>query len=93
VILSCVVFRAIAPGGLARAPVRYRTTKPSSDEASLRKRWSLRILREKEMTSHAPTDGSPGRPAAFSDESTQFGPTIKLQYNCRCGKSLEWWPA
>ena len=49
-------------------PVRYRTTNWSSYTASLRKRGSLLIWLDKEMTWLARHGGSsPGRPAVFSD--------------------------
>ena len=49
-------------------PARYRTTNWSSYTASLRKRGSLLIWLDKEMTWLARHGGSsPGRPAVFSD--------------------------
>ena len=59
------------------SPARYRTTNWSSYTASLRKRGSLLICLDKDMTWLAPHDGSPGRPAVFSDAAIQFCLTIK----------------
>ena len=61
-------------------PARYRTTNWSSYTASLRKRRSLLIWLDKEMTWLAPHDGSPGRPAVFSDASIQVCLTIKVLF-------------
>jgi len=60
-----------------RSPARYRTTNWSSYTASLRKRGFLLIWLDKEMAWLAPLDGSPGRPAVFSDTAIQFYLTIK----------------
>ena len=49
------------------SPARYRTTNWSSYSASLRKRGSLLLWLDKDMTWLAPHDGSPGRPAVFSE--------------------------
>jgi hypothetical protein len=62
------------------SPARYRTTNWSSYTASLRKRGSLLIWLDKEMTWLAPHDGSPGRPAVFSDAAIQFCLTIKVLF-------------
>lgn len=59
---------------------RYLTTNWSSDSASLRKRGSLLIWLDKEMTWLAPLDGSPGRPAVASDAAIQFCLTIKTLF-------------
>ena len=59
---------------------RYRTTNWSSYSAALRKRGSLLIWLERDMTWLAPPDGSPGRPAVFSDAAIQFCPTIKVLF-------------
>ncbi len=59
------------------SPARYRTTNWSSYTAALRKRGSLLIWLDREMTWLAPRDGSPGRPAVFSDAVIQFCLTIK----------------
>lgn len=61
-------------------PARYRTTNWSSYTASLRKRGSLLIWLEKDMTWFAPHDGSPGRPAVFSDAAIQFCLSIKVLF-------------
>ena len=63
-----------------RSPARYRTTNWSSYTASLRKRGSLLIWLDKEMTWLAPHDGRPGRPAVFSDTAIQFCLTIKVLF-------------
>jgi len=61
-------------------PARYRTTNWSSYTASLRKRGSLLIWLDKDMTWLAPPDGSPGRPAVFSDAAIQFCLSIKVLF-------------
>ncbi|MDO9525748.1 MAG: transposase [Gemmobacter sp.] len=62
------------------SPTRYRTTNWSSYTASLRKRGSLLIWLDREITWLAPHDGSPGRPAVFSDAAVQFCLTIKVLF-------------
>lgn len=62
------------------SPARYRTTNWSSYTASLRKRGSLLIWLDKELTWFAPPDGSPGRPSVFSDVAIQFCLTIKVLF-------------
>lgn len=62
------------------SPACYRTTNWSSYSASLRKRGSLLIWLDKEMTWLAPPDGGPGRPAVFSDAAIQFCLTIKVLF-------------
>ncbi len=62
------------------SPARYRTTNWSSYNAALRKRGSLLIWLDKEMTWLAPPDGRPGRPAVFSDTAIQFCLTIKVLF-------------
>ena len=62
------------------SPARYRTTNWSSYTASLRKRGSLLIWLDREMTWLAPPDGSPGRPAVFSDAAIRFCLTIKVLF-------------
>ena len=62
------------------SPARYRTTNWSGDTASLKKRGSLLIWLDKEMTWLAPHDGSRGRPAVFSDAAIQFCLTIKVLF-------------
>jgi hypothetical protein len=61
-------------------PARYRTTNCSSYTASLRKRGSLLIWLDKEMTWLASHDGKTGRPAIFSDAAIQFCLTIKVLF-------------
>ena len=62
------------------SPARYRTTNWSSYTASLRKRGSLLIWLDRDMTWLASPDGSPGRPAVFSDAAIQFCLTIKVLF-------------
>ena len=59
---------------------RYRTTNWSSYTASLKKRGSLLIWPDKEMTWLALHDGSPGRPSVFSDSAIQFCLSIKVLF-------------
>ena len=61
-------------------PGRYRTTNWSAYDVALRKRGSLLIWLDKEMTWLAPHDGSPGRPAVFSDAAIRFCLTIKVLF-------------
>jgi len=61
-------------------PARYRMTNWSSCAEPLRERGSLLIWLDKEMTSLAPPDGKPGRPALFSDAAIQFCLTIKALF-------------
>lgn len=60
--------------------VRYRTTNWPSYTAALRKRGSLLIGLDNEMTRLAPHDGSRGQPAVFSDATIQFCLTIKVLF-------------
>ena len=62
------------------SPARYRTTNWSSYTASLCRRGSLLIWLDKDMTWLTPHDGSPGRPAVFSDAAIQFCLTIKVLF-------------
>ena len=62
------------------SPARYRTTNWSSYTASQRKRGPLLIWLDKDMTWLSPHDGSPGRPAVFSDAAIQFCLTIKVLF-------------
>ena len=62
------------------SPARYCTVNWSIYTASLRKRGSLLIWLDKEMTWLAPHVGSPGRPAVFSDAAIQFYLTIKVLF-------------
>ena len=59
-------------------PARDRTTNWSTYNDALRKRESLLIWLDKEMTWLAPHDGRPGRPAVFSDAAIQFCLTVKV---------------
>jgi len=61
-------------------PARYRTTNWSSYSASLKKRGSLAIWLDRDMTWLAPPDSGPGRPAVFSDTAIQFCLTIKGRF-------------
>ena len=75
------------------SPARYRTTNWSSYSVALRKRGSLLIWLDKDMTWLAPPDGSPGRPAVFSDAAvSSVGPSRSCS-GCRSGKRPGWWPA
>mgnify|MGYP003673075199 CR=1 FL=1 len=62
------------------SPARYRTTNWSSYNAALRKRGSLLIWLDKEMTWLAPPGGRPGRPAVFSDTAIQSCLTITVLF-------------
>ncbi|MFN3844292.1 MAG: IS5 family transposase [Paracoccaceae bacterium] len=62
------------------SPARYRTTNWSSYTASLRRRGSILIWLDKEMTWLAPHDGRCGRPSVFSDAAIQFCLTIKVLF-------------
>lgn len=62
------------------SPAGYRTTNWSSYSASLRKRGSPLIWLEKELIWLAPHDGSPVRPAVFSEAAIQFCLTIKVLF-------------
>ena len=53
----------------------------SSYTASLRKRGSLLVWLDKEMTWLAPADGKPGRLAVFSDTAVQFCLTFKVLFS------------
>jgi len=63
----------------APSPTRYRTNW-SGYTSPLRKRGSLLIWLGKDMIWLAPHDGSPGRPALFSDSVIQFCLTIKVLF-------------
>lgn len=60
------------------SPTRYRVTNWSSYAALLRKRGSLPIWLDKEMTRRVPPDDSPGFPAAFSGAAIWFPLSIKV---------------
>jgi hypothetical protein len=62
------------------SPARYRTTNWPGYNAVLRKRGSLLIWLDKDMTWLSPHDGSPGRPAVFSNAAIQFCLTIKVRF-------------
>jgi hypothetical protein len=62
------------------SPARYRTTNWSCYTAALRKRGSLLIWLDKEMTWLSPHDGSLGRPAVFSDAAIRFCLSIKILF-------------
>ena len=62
------------------SPARYRTTNWSGYTAALRKRGSLLIWLDKDMTWLAGPDGKRGRPAMFSDAAIQFCLTIKVLF-------------
>jgi hypothetical protein len=62
------------------SPARYRMTNWSNYTAALRKRRSLLIWLDKDMTWLAPHDGRPGRPAVFSGVAIQFGLMIKVLF-------------
>ena len=61
-------------------PARYRTTNWSSYNAALRKRGSLLIWLDREMTWLAPHEGRPGRPPIFSEGAIQFCLSIKVLF-------------
>jgi hypothetical protein len=62
------------------SPALYRTANWSSYTASLRKRGSLLIWLDKETSWLAAHDGSPGRPAVFSEAAIQFCLTIRVLF-------------
>ena len=72
------------------SPARYRRTNWSSYNCALRKRRSLAIWLDKEMTWLAPHDGSPGRPSVFSDAAIRFCLTIKVLFKLRL-RPIEPW--
>lgn len=61
-------------------PARYRTTNWYSYTAAQRKRGSLVIWLNKDMSWLAPRDWGPGRPAVFSDAAIQVCLTIKVLF-------------
>jgi IS5 family transposase len=61
-------------------PARYRTTNWSTYNDALRKRGSLLIWLDKEMTWHAPHEGRPGRPPVFSNAAIQFCLSLKVLF-------------
>lgn len=62
------------------SPARYRKTNWSSYTASLRKRGSLLIWLDKDMSWLSPPDGRPGRRAVFSDAAIRFCLSIKVLF-------------
>ncbi len=61
-------------------PSRDRTTNWSSLNAALRKRGSLLIWVDKDMTWRAPQECRPAPPAVFSDAAIQFCLSIKALF-------------
>ena len=61
-------------------PARYGTTNWSGYDASLRKRGSLLIWVDKDMTWRAQREGRPGRPPVISDAAIQFCLSIKVLF-------------
>ncbi len=59
---------------------RYCTTNWSDYNAALRKRGSLLIWVDKEMTWIAPHEGKPGRPPVFCNAAIQFCLSIKVLF-------------
>jgi hypothetical protein len=62
------------------SPARFRRKNWSTYTASLCGRGLLLIRLDKEMTWLAPHEGSPGRPAVFSNAAIQFCLTIKVLF-------------
>ncbi|MCC1492385.1 IS5 family transposase [Cognatishimia sp. F0-27] len=62
------------------SPAHYRTTNWSTYDASLRKRGSLLIWVDKDMTRRAPRDGRSELPAIFPDAAIQFCLSIKVLF-------------
>lgn len=62
------------------APARHRTTNWSIYNAALRKRGSLLIWLDKEMTWLAPHEGRAGRPPVFLNAAIQFCLSIKVLF-------------
>ena len=59
---------------------RYRTTNWSSYNSALRKRGSVLIWLDKDMTWLAPREGRPGRPPIFSNAAIQFCLSVKVLF-------------
>lgn len=59
---------------------RYRTTNWSRYNAALRKRGSLLIWLDREMTWLAPHEGRPGRPPVFSNAAIQLCLSVKVLF-------------
>lgn len=62
------------------SPARYGTTNRSSYNTSLRKRESLLIWVDTEMTGHAPHEGRPKRPSIFANAAVQSYLLIKILF-------------
>ena len=61
-------------------PARYRTSNWSSYNDALRKRGSLLIWLDKEMSWHVSHEGRAGRPPVFSNAAIQFCLSIKVLF-------------
>jgi len=61
-------------------PTRYRTTNWSSYHGALRKRGSLLIWVDKDITWQARADGRPGRRSVSSDAAIQFCLSLKILF-------------
>ena len=61
-------------------PTRYRTTNWKSYNAALKRRGSLLIWLDKDMTWLAPKTGRNGRPPVFSDAAIQFCLMVKVLF-------------
>jgi hypothetical protein len=61
-------------------PARYRTTNWKSYNDALRRRGSLLIWLDKDMTWLANRAGRPGRPPVFSDAAIQFCLMVKVLF-------------
>lgn len=61
-------------------PARYRTSDWSTYDDALRKRGSLPIWLDKEMTRQAPHEGRAGRPPVLSNAAIQFCLSIKVLF-------------
>jgi len=62
------------------ATTRYLTTNWSSYNDALRKRGSLLVWLDKDMTWLVPHEGRPGRPPVFSNAAIQFYLSIKVLF-------------
>lgn len=61
-------------------PTRYRTTNWKSYNEALKRRGSLLIWLDKDMTWFAPKVGAKGRPPVFSDAAVQFCLMVKVLF-------------
>lgn len=61
-------------------PARYRTTNWKSYNEALKRRGSLLIWLDKDMTWLAPKVGGNGRPPVFSDAAVQFCLMVKVLF-------------